>query len=29
MGHDAFAFAKKYGWENIANRIIQLYQDLL
>jgi D-inositol-3-phosphate glycosyltransferase len=29
MGHDAFAFAKKYGWENITSRMIQLYGDLL
>ena len=26
MGHDAFAFAKKYGWENISDRVIRLYQ---
>lgn len=29
MGHDAFAFAKKFGWENITDRIIQLYSELL
>lgn len=29
MGHDAFAFAKKYDWDNIANRMIRLYQELL
>ena len=29
MGHDAFAFAKKFSWENIADRMIQLYQELL
>ena len=29
MGHDAFAFAKKYGWENISNRMIELYSSLL
>lgn len=29
MGHDAFAFAKKYGWENITGRMIDLYLSLL
>ncbi len=29
MGHDAFAFAKKFSWENIADRMIQLYQELI
>ena len=29
MGHDAFAFAKKFGWETITDRIIQLYHELL
>lgn len=29
MGHDAFAFAKKYSWENISGRIIDLYQELV
>ncbi len=29
MGHDAFAFAKKYGWENITDRIIHLYQTTI
>jgi D-inositol-3-phosphate glycosyltransferase len=29
MGHDAFAFAKKYGWENISDRLIELYLELL
>jgi D-inositol-3-phosphate glycosyltransferase len=27
MGHDAFAFAKKYDWGNIADRVLQLYQE--
>lgn len=27
MGHDAFAFAKKYDWGNIIDRVIQLYQE--
>ncbi|MCK4800387.1 MAG: glycosyltransferase [Anaerolineales bacterium] len=27
MGHDAFAFAKKYDWGNITDRVIQLYQE--
>ncbi len=29
MGHDAFAFAKKYGWENISSRMIKIYTELL
>jgi D-inositol-3-phosphate glycosyltransferase len=29
MGHDAFAFAKKYNWENISTRMIQLYSALI
>ncbi len=29
MGHDAFAFAKKYDWGNISERIIQLYKELI
>jgi D-inositol-3-phosphate glycosyltransferase len=29
MGHDAFAFAKKYSWENISARIVELYQELI
>lgn len=29
MGHDAFAFAKKYGWENISSRMIDLYLSLV
>lgn len=29
MGHDAFAFAKKYSWENITSRMVHLYQELL
>ena len=29
MGHDAFAFAKKYSWENISDRMVQLYSSLL
>jgi D-inositol-3-phosphate glycosyltransferase len=28
MGHDAFAFAKKYSWENITDRMITLYEEL-
>jgi D-inositol-3-phosphate glycosyltransferase len=28
MGHDAFAFAKRYDWKNIADRILQLYNEL-
>jgi len=29
MGHDAFAFAKKYSWENISSRMLDLYGALL
>jgi D-inositol-3-phosphate glycosyltransferase len=29
MGHDAFAFAKKYSWENISHRMIELYTSVL
>ena len=29
MGHDAFAFAKKYSWDDISGRIIRLYIDLI
>ena len=29
MGHDAFAFAKKYDWNNITDRMIQTYDELL
>jgi D-inositol-3-phosphate glycosyltransferase len=29
MGHDAFAFAKKFSWEDITERMIQLYRELL
>lgn len=29
MGHDAFAFAKKYDWENISSRMVTLYSELL
>ena len=29
MGHDAFAFAKKFDWSNISERMIEVYQDLL
>jgi D-inositol-3-phosphate glycosyltransferase len=29
MGHDAFAFAKKFDWNNISERIIQIYRELL
>ena len=29
MGHDAFAFAKKYSWDTISNRMIELYSGLL
>lgn len=29
MGHDAFAFAKKYSWDNISNQMIKLYSGLL
>jgi len=29
MGHDAFAFAKKYGWETITTQVLDLYSDLI
>jgi len=29
MGHDAFAFAKKFAWENITSRLMDLYQEML
>jgi D-inositol-3-phosphate glycosyltransferase len=29
MGHDAFAFAKKFDWNNITDRIIQIYSELI
>jgi len=29
MGHDAFAFAKKFDWSNITGRIIEIYRELL
>jgi D-inositol-3-phosphate glycosyltransferase len=29
MGHDAFAFAKKFDWGNISERMIQVYSDLI
>ncbi len=29
MGHDAFAFAKKYDWGIISERMIQLYSELI
>jgi D-inositol-3-phosphate glycosyltransferase len=29
MGHDAFAFAKKFGWNTITDRVIQLYNEVL
>ncbi len=29
MGHDAFAFAKKYSWVNISSEIIKIYQELV
>ncbi len=29
MGHDAFAFAKKYDWGIITKKMIQLYSDLI
>lgn len=29
MGHDAFAFAKKFSWENISARVIELYQEVV
>jgi D-inositol-3-phosphate glycosyltransferase len=28
MGHDAFAFAKKYGWRNIVDRVLGLYNEV-
>jgi D-inositol-3-phosphate glycosyltransferase len=28
MGHDAFAFAKKFSWENIVERVLQVYADV-
>jgi D-inositol-3-phosphate glycosyltransferase len=28
MGHDAFAFAKKFSWENIVERVLQVYVEL-
>jgi D-inositol-3-phosphate glycosyltransferase len=29
MGHDAFAFAKKFGWEIITGEVLGLYNELL
>ena len=29
MGHDAFAFAKKFDWGNISERMVQVYSDLI
>jgi len=29
MGHDAFAFAKKFDWSNISGRMIEVYRELL
>jgi len=29
MGHDAFAFAKKFDWSDISGRIIDVYRELL
>ena len=29
MGHDAFALAKKYSWENIVDRVLDLYRELV
>ena len=29
MGHDAFAFAKKFDWKYISERMIQVYRELL
>lgn len=29
MGHDAFALAKKYGWEIIKSRMIDLYRQMI
>lgn len=28
MGHNAFAFAKKYSWENISDRMVTLYREM-
>jgi D-inositol-3-phosphate glycosyltransferase len=29
MGHDAFAFAKKYSWENITHQVLEMYCDMI
>lgn len=29
MGHDAFAFAKKYSWETIAASMLKIYEEML
>jgi D-inositol-3-phosphate glycosyltransferase len=29
MGHDAFAFAKKYGWDSITYQVLDLYRELI
>ena len=29
MGHDAFAFAKKFGWETISTRMVEIYQEMI
>jgi D-inositol-3-phosphate glycosyltransferase len=29
MGHNAFAFAKKFDWENISERMTQVYRELI
>jgi len=29
MGRQAAEFAQNYGWEIIANRIVQLYEDVI
>jgi len=29
MGHDAFAFAKKFDWSNITGQVIEVYRELL
>ena len=29
MGHDAFAFAKKFDWSNISKQMIEVYRELL
>ena len=29
MGHDAFAFAKKFDWASISEKIIQVYRELI